>query len=384
MTVNPIDRREVDRWLGAPRVRELIRDAVAGARAQVVPTLTLVVVLATVCFAILVTTGQSAANEARVIQQIDSAGTRLIAMSDDGGASGILPSAPAVLAGLSDVSWAYGLGVAVDVTNPDLPVDRAASRAVVGDLPPELRVVQGRHPRPGEALAGVGAAARLNLGPGLGRVQSIGDTEADPVGVVGVFEATGPLAHLADIVLISSAPEDVDTLRYIYVMATDVTVVDRLEGVLVSSTPALNPAALSAETPQGAIALRDVIAGRLGAASRQLMAVVMAVGAVIIGVTMLSAAIARRRDFGRRRALGATRSALVGTLLLQAGIGAVLGIVIGTSAGLITLVVTTGLLPSWQFVTGVAGLALLLTLGTSAPIAAHAAYRDPLRILRVP
>ncbi len=383
-TPGPLATAARSSWPGVPRLGELARDAVVGARAQLLATLTLVLVLATVCFAILVTTGQAAANEARVVAQIDSAGTRLIALSDDGGVAGILPTAPGVLAGISDVNWALGLGAAFDVQNPALPEGRAASRPMIGELPADVGLVQGRRPHAGEAIAGSGAAAALNLGPGLGHVQAIDQPDGDPIGVVGVFEATGPLAFLNDTVLIAVAPGDVETLRYVYVMAADVTLVDRLESVLATSTPALDPRVLTVETPQGAIALRDVIAGRLGAASRQLMAVVMGIGAVIIGVTALSAVIARRRDFGRRRALGATRSALVATLLAQCAVGAVIGIVAGTGAGLATLTATTGSLPTWRFVTGVAGLTLLLTLVTATPIATYAAHRDPLRILRVP
>ncbi|MCR6712605.1 MAG: hypothetical protein NVV57_07860 [Demequina sp.] len=114
------------------------------------------------------------------------------------------------------------------------------------------------------------------------------------------------------------------------------------------------------------------------------MAVVMGVGAVIIAVTVLSAVISRRRDFGRRRALGATRSALVATVLAQATIGAIIGTALGIGAGVMTLAATTGSLPTWQFIAGVAGLAVLLMLVTSTPIATYAAFRDPLRILRVP
>lgn len=279
------------------------------------------------------------------------------------------------------MSWALGLGAAVDATNPDLPVGRAASRAMVGELPSDIPLLHGRRPYLGEAIAGSRAGAALNLGRGLGCVRAIDQPDADPVGVVGVFEATGPLAFLNDTVLVATAPDDVETLRYVCVMAADVTLVDRLESVLTTSTPALDPRVVAVETPQGAIALSDVIAGRLGAASRQLMAVVMGIGAVIVGVTVLSAVIARRRDFGRRRALGATRSALVATLLVQC---AVVGIAVGTGAGLATLAASTGSLPSWRFVVGVAGLALLLTLATATPIAAYAAHRDPLRILRVP
>ncbi|ACZ29884.1 protein of unknown function DUF214 [Xylanimonas cellulosilytica DSM 15894] len=371
------------RWTGVPRGRELARDAVESARAQKAITSTLVAVLAAVCFAILVTTGQAAASEAAVIAQIDSAGTRLIVLSDDGGNAGIQPDAPGAIAALSDVTWAFGLGEAVDVTNPALPEGRAAARALVGTLPDDLTLVRGRLPQPGEAIAGAGAAAALHLGPGLGTVQPR-DVSAPPVGVVGTFEATGPLTGLRDVVLIATEAADLGTLRFVYALATDVTTVDRLQAALATSTPALHPEALTIEAPSGAIALRDVIAGRLGAASRQQMALIMGITAVIVAVTMLSATAARRRDFGRRRALGATRSALVAGLLLQTSIGTIVGITLGSTSGLTTLALTTGALPTWRFTAGVGGLALLLTLLAATPIAAHAAHRDPLRILRVP
>lgn len=375
-------------WPGVPRAGDLGRDALAGARAQLATTFTLALVMATACFAVLVTTGQAAANEARVVEEVDSAGTRLIALSDDGGAAGILPEAPGRLAALSDVTWALGLGAAADVTNPALPTGRAAARPMVGELLADVLLVRGRRPQPGEAIVGSTAAAALSLGPGLGRVEAKDGAAAGigsaPIAVVGVFDATGPLAFLDDVVLVAVEPGDLDTLRYVYVMARDAAVVDRLESVLASSTPALHTTALTVETPRGAIALRDVIAGRLGAASRQLMALIMGVGAVIIAVTVLSAVVARRRDLGRRRALGATRSTLVATLLGQVTVGVVAGVGVGVGAGLAVLAATTGSWPTWRFVVGVAGLSVLVALVTAAPIATYAAYRDPLRILRVP
>lgn len=368
---------------GHVRPRGLVLDAVNGVRAQATVTLTLVLVVAAVCFSILVTTGQAAASEQRIVAQIDSAGTRLIALSDEGGKAQILPDAVADIARNSDVTWVLGLGEASDVTNPLLHDARVATRPMVGALPDEVVLTQGRAPRPGEAIAGAGASVSLHLGDGLGSVQAR-DGSSEAVGVVGVFEVNGPLAHLNDVVLVARAPEEVTTLRYLYVMASNVAVVDRLEDVLVTSTPALNLDALTVEAPSGAIVLRDVIAGRLGAASRQLMALVMGVGAAIVAVTMLGATAARRREFGRRRALGATRSALVAGLLLQTGIGALLGVVLGTGAGLLVLVLTTGDLPVVTFVAAVGGLTLLLALVVATPVAAHAATRDPLRILRVP
>ncbi len=369
------------RWPGVPLIREVVRDALTAARAQLAMTITVGLVLATVCVSILVTTGQTAASQAGIISQVDSTGTRLIALSDDGGKSGMLPIAPQRIAAWSNVSWALGLGTAVDVANPALPVNRAAARTMVGPLPPDLPLVQGRVPRPGEAVVGIDAAGLLNLGPGLGQVKATG---GEPVGVVGVFTASGPLAHLNDVVLIATDPADTDSLRYIYVMAVDVMDVDRIETALASSTPALNPAAMTIETPAGAIALRQVIAQGLGAAAWNLMALIIGVGAVVVAVTMLMATIHRRPEFGRRRALGATRSALVASLLIQTSVGATGGVLVGTVSGLTALFVTTGSLPTWQFTTGVAGLVFLLSLLASAPVAVAAARRDPLRILRVP
>jgi putative ABC transport system permease protein len=344
-------------------------------------TITIGLVLATVCVAILVTAGQTAAGQARVIDQIDSAGTRLIALSDDGGKSGMLPSAPGQIRGWSDVSWAMGLGEAVDITNPALPLGHAAARVLVGGLPPEIAIIQGRAPMAGEAVVGSDVAATLNLGPGLGRIQAPGQ---DPVGVVGVFAAAGPLAHLNNLVLIAADPDGIDTLRYIYVMAADVSVVDRIEGFLATSTPAQDPTALTIETPAGAIALRNAIAEGLGATARNLMALIMGVGAVVIAVTMLIATIPRRPEFGRRRALGATRSALVAGLLIQTLVASVPGVALGTVIGLVALHLSTGSTPTWQFTTGVVGLVVILALVASAPVAVVAARLDPLRILRVP
>lgn len=369
-------------WRGSPRPCELARDALAAARAQLATTVTLAVILATASFAILVTTGQAAASEARVMDQIDSVGTRLIALSDDDGAAGILPDAPAAVARLSDVTWAVGLGRAVDVTNPLLPDARVASRVLVGGLPPEFVMVRGRAPRLGEAVVGVGAAAALHVSTGMGSVQVPGG--ATDVAVVGIFKATGPLEHLNATVLVETDPGSLESLRYLYVMASDVTVVDRLGRALTSAAPALDPSALTVEEPAGAIALRQVVAGQLGTASRQLMALVMGVGAVIIAVTMLSATGSRRRDLGRRRALGATRSALVAAMLMQTCIASIPGVLLGTVAGLATLQATTNSIPSARFVAGVAGLALLIALAAAAPVVTHAAHRDPLRILRVP
>lgn len=377
---------------GFPRPARLLADGVTGALAQPVSTATAAVVLAIVCFVILATTGQSAASEQRVISRIDGAGTRLIAVSDDGGRAGMQADGVAVVAGLSDVSWAFGLGAVTDVQNARLPTDERgiAARALYGEWPPELLPVQGRLPRaPGEALAGRDAVAALHLADGAGTVQArpaFGTAAPGTPGtpVVGVFEASGPLGSLNNSVLIAAEPAPGDPLRYVYVMAEGVGAVEQLGEAITAALPAVQQAGMTVETPEGALALRSVIAGEIGAGSRQTMALVLAVGLAIVTVTMLGAVSAKRRDFGRRRALGATRSALVVLVLVQTAVAAVAGIALGVAAGLVMVDRVSGTLPSSAFVLGVVGLTGLVALIGAVPPALAAAYRDPLRILRVP
>lgn len=62
----------------------------------------------------------------------------------------------------------------------------------------------------------------------------------------------------------------------------------------------------------------------------------------------------------------------------------VIGVVIGMIAGLITVQGSTGNLPRISFVLSVGALCILVALVGALIPAASAAYRDPLRILRVP
>lgn len=378
----------------APRPIDLLADAVLTAWAQRVATITTVIVLAVVCFVALVTAGQSAASERRIVDQIDSVGTRLITISDDGGSAGIRAEGIAGLAAMSDVSWVIGLGPASDVGNVVMAGDAAGvtARALIGELPPDLVLVAGRRPAPGDAVVGERAARALGLRDGAGtlaptellRAATPTAHDARLVPVVGVVEASGPLANLGDAVLVATTPDEDTQVRFVHVMARDVTVVERLASALATSVPADNPAAVTVDTPAGALALRDVVAGELGASARRLLAVVLGVGAVIVAVTMLGAVAARRRDIGRRRALGATRSAIVVGVLAQTTAAAVVGILLGSASGLLALHRSTGATPAPAFVLGVAGLTVVTALVGAIGPAIAAALRDPMRILRVP
>lgn len=379
---------------GSPRARDIVEEGLRGAVAQRAASVTAALVLAIVCFVVLVTTGQSAASEQRVLARVDSVGSRLVTVVDDSGTAGIHPEGVARLEQMSDVEWAIGLGPARDVLRTDVFADSSgvAARTFVGELPAPLRIVSGRAPRPGEAVVGRvaartlgGVTASASVAPSeLLTTGQLVEHDARMIPVVGVFEAEVPLDPLDEVVLVAAEPHEVVPVRFLHVLARDVAVVERLAQVLTTSLEADDPTATTVDVPRGVLELRSVIAGDLGRAGRSTMLVVLLVSMAIVAVTTLGSVTARRREFGRRRALGATRSAIVALVLVQAGASAVVGVVAGTCAGLVTLHLALGELPGAGFSAGVAGLVLLVALLGSVPPAVAAALRDPMRILRVP
>ncbi|WP_425955658.1 FtsX-like permease family protein [Xylanimonas sp. McL0601] len=368
---------------GYPRPRALLVDGVRATLAQPVATAAALLVVALVCVVVMVTAGRTAATERQVLSTIDQTGTRLITVTDGSGNAGFAPDSVAVAAGVHGVSWALGLGPATDAvagSGQRAPATAGVPlRDYVGTLPDDVTLVSGRLPqRPGEAVAGVGAVQRLGLTDGAGPVTA-GRVQAT---VVGVVHARGALARLDETVLVT--PDRDVPLRYLYVTARSAVEVPAVAQAVKAALHVDHPERLTVETSDAAMRLREVVSGRLGAASRQLTAAVLAVGVVVVGVTMLGMVSARRRDFGRRRALGASRSVIVVLVLIHAGLAACAGAVLGTVVGSTVVAVTSRAVPSLAYVIALAALTVLAAMAGSVPPALLAARRDPVRILRVP
>jgi putative ABC transport system permease protein len=92
----------------------------------------------------------------------------------------------------------------------------------------------------------------------------------------------------------------------------------------------------------------------------------------------------RRQEFGRRRALGATRGAIVALVVVQGGIVVALGSLAGSVAGVALAWLRFDTLMPW----GVLVMLVVTTVCGSAlaqiPSAVTAGLRDPVRVLRTP
>lgn len=354
------------------------------ARSQPVASLVTGVVVAAACGVILATTGQAAAAEARVLRGIDEAGTMIIAIEDHQGQARIAPTTVKRIEALDSVVWVVGFSQVSDVRNAVL--DRASvpvpARIVFGKLPDEIRQPHGE-PAPGQAVASPDAARGLGLAQPVGAVAGTTIT-AD---VVGSFVAAPPLDFLNGSVLVAE-PDTVSRrddlfLRSVYLKVADVESVEQVTEILRQVVDAESEQ-YTISTPQQLVELRRVVASELSRSARQLMLVVLGVGLVVVAVTLFGAVSQRRRDFGRRRALGASRSTLVWLVLIQSLVASGLGAILGVSVGLIAVQRLAGGLPSTTFTLGVFTLAVLAALVAAVPPAVVAAVRDPVRILRVP
>lgn len=371
--------------MNAPRNSQpaaVLAEALANARSRPGPTITTATVIALVCVVIVATTGRTVATERQILSRVDAVGTRLITVTDATGNAGIAPSALEVIADLDTVDWVFGLGPASDVSRGDLPGTASGQpvtrRALLGDLPPEFQDAPGRPASDGEALAGTEALRRLGLPQPSGQVWA----EGRPIAIVGAFAATGPLSSLDEMVL--QRDPGISTVRYLYLTVQPGHDVQSVADNVTALLPARDPGGIDVALADGAIQLREVLSGTLGASSRSLMSIVLGVGLLVVALTVIGAVNARRRDFGRARALGATRTTIVVLVLTQTALSALVGVCTGFAVAVPATRWGSGSLPGVGFLTGVAVLATMMALLGALPPACAAARRDPVRILRVP
>lgn len=360
--------------------RSAVRDATRSALAHRATTIIIALVTIAMTMITFLTAGRAAATEAEIVAQVDSAGPRLITVTVIEPSPGLSADALARLQSLDDTEWVLALGEARDVrsvttgTRPNI-----AARTFFTPLPDLVSLAQGQVPRAGEALVGPRTQMALQMVYPSGPVNDAGTIRAS----VGQFSAGGVISTLDRLVLVSPDPGEPVLATLIYVLAKDADGVQDLTEQI-KAVSGVGTEHLVLETATELIELGEVIAGTIGALSRQL-----AIGAILVGMLLVSLTTAlalnnRKRDFGRRRALGASRSALIVLTLVETAIPVVGGTIIGALLGVFLVRLTMGNIPPVNFVLSAVTLIALAGVMSAVPAAAISAVRDPLRILRVP
>jgi putative ABC transport system permease protein len=157
-------------------------------------------------------------------------------------------------------------------------------------------------------------------------------------------------------------------------------VADAVGGVLAVS----DPTKVSVETSQDLATLRALIQGQLGSFGRGLTIGIFALTGLLAAAILHGLVMLRRKDFGRRRALGASQRLIIALLVTQTAILAASGAVLGTATAVVVLVIARDPLPGPGYLLGIAVLAVTVGVLASLAPALAAARREPITELRVP
>ncbi|MDO5634803.1 MAG: hypothetical protein Q4G34_08035 [Micrococcus sp.] len=366
------------------RVAELFRDGLSTAWATKVTSAVLAFIAASMCAATLATVGRTAAAEAAVLERIESAGSRMLVVTDAADAGLLSTPVLAAVSTLDAADAAVGLSRAQDVTvgqlSPGGP--RAPLWGVAGDLEQVAELRSGRLPRASnEALILDGAAATLSVEGAAGWVRGVvaGSAGAD-VTIVGTATARPGFEDLdAGLLAPLDASRSPASLR---VLATDAAHAPGLQSAVLDLLRAA-PDQLQVSSPASLAALQAEVADDLGAFGRTLLVSVLAGGAVVMAAVVLADVLLSRKDVGRRRALGATRGVVVTVIALRTLAPVLVGVLAGVGVGVV-MTARLDAVPPGSFVLGTAVLVALSALLAALPPAVFAATRDPVRVLRTP
>lgn len=361
----------------------LLREALATAWANKVPSTLVAFLVAVMCATTLATVGRTAAAEQQVADRLDAAGSRVLIVTDTRDGELLNRSIVTQSNALSTTERAVGVVNPVDVTNGAVGQGAAKVPAwqIVGDMSAVVDLTTGRWPGTGEAIVSADGQRELGLDDPVGHVVADFNQTSQDFNVVGSFTPRPPFEDYASGVLVAAPPGTIsDSL---HVVVTDASLAQAAQSTVLGliDPPAFD--AVTVQSPVGLAELQAQVAGDLGTFGRSLLLGVLGAGAMLVAIVVLADVLVRRKDLGRRRALGATRLTITGLVLgrtlLPALLGAAIGLVIGLwTAGRLDAT------PPWQFSAGTAILALLAALTSALLPALFAATRDPVRILRTP
>lgn len=365
-------------------LKMLLREALATAWASKVPSALVCLITAAMCIMTISTVGRTAAAEEQVAQRIDSSGARQLVVTDKKADGLISESIISMASNFSVIERSVGLGSPTDVKN--LAIGEGATPvpawAVIGDIGSVAQLEAGRYPGPGEALVSTQALRKLGMQYPVGAVRIANADIPVDFAIVGSYTPRDPFTDLDQGVIYEA--QSGSSATNLHLILNDASQAAVAQGSVLSLFGQLaDPEAISVRSPLQMAKLHDEIVGDLGSFGKSLLYGALGIGSLLVAVVVFADILVRRKDLGRRRALGATRSDIVTLMLIRTLIPAVAGALVGMLGGL-GITVSTGSVPPFAFCLGIVILALLSAGASSLVPAAYAANADPVKVLRTP
>ena len=367
----------------------LLGEALRAARSQRVQSLLVALAVGAMCAAIVLTQGRVEGAREQVLSRIDGAGIRTVVVRADPDLR-LSSQIVDVLDTFDDVEWVGAFGPAVDVANGDLPDGtKVALRSLWTSDPRALHLPgstaeqrAGLPPPIGRAWASSRALRTLGLSDGYGAVRS-SDGSVD-LAVLPGLSATESLAAFEPLLLVPHPADDPGTITTVVVVARSAASVAAVANAVRRTLSAQDPTKVAVSTDEDLASLHEEVGGDFGSIRASLTLAIMTVTALVVAGLLFALVMIRRKDFGRRRALGASQHWIVWFVLTQTSWVAGCGALCGLLGAAIALRATGDPLPGVGYFLAVGLVGLLVASLSAIGPAVIASRRDPLHELRVP
>ena len=343
-------------------------------------TLVCILMVAGMCVAVLMTTGRTIGAEQAVLTSIDDAGSRAILVRAQP-AAGLTTDVLTRLSSVNGLEWVGAFGSAEDYANAAI---------VGGPVVPVRTVYTLDLDEIGLSIAADGAPGAfasdnaLELAQVEGSLAFLRNPSGVKVPVVDHFAVPEYLSFLEPAVLVPGDIEPAANVGLLVVVVTRPELIDPVATLVKAMLGTVDPEQITVETSAEFAELRGIVGSQLGWAGRSLVFILLGVTAFLAAAVQYGSVLIKRRDYGRRRALGATRL-LVGTIVIgQAFLQSAVGAATGCALSFFVIGAIGDPQPPFSFYAGVAILAVITGVTAAIVPAAVASRRDPLKELRVP
>lgn len=359
----------------------LLREASASARSQRVASAVTILMIAGMCAVVILTSGRTAGSARSVLASIDSAGSRTIVIRAEPEA-GLDTTVLRRIGGLTGISWAVAFGPAADTSNAAFDGGTLVPfRLAYSDRFDRLSVPQQAARNAGRAWASANALEQLGMPDRAGAMTT---DAGGSYAVVGQLSVPDYLSALEPLVVVPRPPSQRGDVSILMVTVTRQELIAPIADAVAPLLAVDDPTKVTVVTSENIATLRQLVQNQLGTFGHNLVITVFGVTAVLVSAILYGLVMLRRRDFGRRRALGASQAFIVGLLLTQVAALSAVGAVVGSITAAAVLFFGGDPLPGGDFFVAVGILAT--TAGVIAALlpAVAAARRDPVTELRVP
>jgi putative ABC transport system permease protein len=350
------------------RLTAVFRESFSAARSQPVASVLTMVMVAGMVLAVMLTNGRSVGAE-------KTAGTRTIVVRAQDGA-GITSGVLGRLGRIAGIEWVAAFSSATDATNSAIPEgENVPVRYAYGSDLRRLGIPEHSFATNQAAYASAQALHQLGMPDGAGGVTLSTGAEYS---IAGRISTPSYMKSFEPLVLVPQARDDGRSLvNVVVVIVRDADLVSPISSAIAPLLAPTDPTQVTIQTSQTLADIHSLVQAQLSTFTRALVLALLGVTGVLVAVIMYGLVTMRRKDFGRRRALGATKSLIVTLLLIQTGL-------LALATACVLLLVEGDPVPDPDYILALGVLTLAAVLLAALVPALSASRKEPIRELRVP